>query len=271
MLVVCRISPSDQGANGKGLARGLHSRCLQPVAGGCSNSVSTLHQGGLGVFQVAANCQRQVPALWRFNIPSSGNGLNGAESLRQTLRIIALSNREMQSSPWIDCERGAAAVKQCEQDAGMKSQISRPPQTQTSSHLGRTAGPSGIQSSRAARHPAQPPHAPPMGQGFIPSPWALGELGLVEGLREGVPSHRVSRAEHGHSTSKSGFQGSLQPYRFIRPGGLLLIALRLRIWKVDPDSCVPSYLLRSRSRIVFRLSFAFPFRRRSNKQSTIIS
>lgn len=30
-------------------------------------------------------------------------------------------------------------------------------------------------------HPAQPPHAPPMGQGFIPPPWALGELGLVDG------------------------------------------------------------------------------------------
>lgn len=52
MLAVCRISPSDQGAKCQGSARGLHSRCLQPAARGCSNSVSTLHLGGLGAGRI---------------------------------------------------------------------------------------------------------------------------------------------------------------------------------------------------------------------------
>lgn len=156
MLAVCRISPPDQGAKCQGSARGFPSRCLQPAAGGCSNSVSTLHLGGLG--DGLGESERLASVNVSGRSTSSGNGLDGEDRLRQTVstsNCIALSNREMQSSPWIDCERGASAVKQCEQDAGMKSQIS-----QTSSHLGRTARRApGIQSSPKAATPLSLPCA----------------------------------------------------------------------------------------------------------------
>lgn len=105
MLAVCRISPPDQGAKCQGSARGFPSRCLQPAAGGCSNSVSTLHLGGLGDGLGAS--ERLASVNVSGGSTSSGNGLRQTVS---TANCIALSNREMQSSPWIDCERGASAV-----------------------------------------------------------------------------------------------------------------------------------------------------------------
>lgn len=131
---------------------------------------------------------------------SSGNGLNGEERLRQTLRCpesqtaspcrIGKCNRLLGSIASEVHLQSSSASKM--QEWNLKSHVHRRPGRPTS------VAPQGRREFKAPELPPRSAsHAPPMGQGFIPSPWALGELGLVVG-GGAEPLSEKSRARPQH-------------------------------------------------------------------------